>query len=325
MDTLSLIVVSDETSPVRRFELRKRLIKRAAIGAAVFVVLLLAMGVDYVRLRIDNRELASLREETRQRREQVAAFEKTLGQVDGRLAKVQEFERKLRIIANLPGSAASGGTEITPVGREEEAETAPGGQGGPEDYLDDETLQSTGSRLPKVPKGAPVEKRVSLLQQAAEYLDVVAEGQASNLEELIEALEGKHQRLASSPSIWPTHGWLTSRYGYRISPFTGKKQFHAGIDIAGAAGTEVVAPAEGKVVFVGKRGAMGNSLIIDHGFGVRTQYGHTSKIFVKRGDVVERGEKIAAMGNTGRSTGPHLHYVVQVHGKTQNPLDYIFD
>src|SRR5215472_8207195 len=125
MDTLSLIVVSDETRPVRRFELRKVLLKRAAIGAGIFAVTLLGLSVDYVRLRIDNHELASLRKETAERREQVAAFEKKMSEVDGRLAKISELERKVRIIANLPGAAASGGGEVTAI----EPEVAPGGQG----------------------------------------------------------------------------------------------------------------------------------------------------------------------------------------------------
>lgn len=181
------------------------------------------------------------------------------------------------------------------------------------------------SRVPKPAPEAPVEDRVSLLEQGAEYLGVVAEGQAKNLEELVTALEGKHKRLASSPSVWPAKGWLTSRYGYRTSPFTAKKQFHAGIDIAGARGTDIIAPADGKVVFSGKRGPLGKSLIIDHGHGVRTQYGHSDELLVKRGEKVQRGQVIAKLGNSGRSTGPHLHYVVEVGGKTRNPLDYIFD
>jgi murein DD-endopeptidase MepM/ murein hydrolase activator NlpD len=138
-------------------------------------------------------------------------------------------------------------------------------------------------------------------------------------------LESKRRRLASSPSIWPTKGWLTSRYGYRTSPFTGREQFHAGLDIAGAKGTDVVVTARGKVAFAGKRGPLGNSLIVDHGYGVRTQYGHVDELFVKRGEDVQRGDKIASLGSSGRSTGPHLHYVVEVNGKTRNPLDYIFD
>jgi murein DD-endopeptidase MepM/ murein hydrolase activator NlpD len=181
------------------------------------------------------------------------------------------------------------------------------------------------SRVPESPPGAPEEERVSLLRQGAEYLGVVAESQEASLADLVKRLESKRRRLASSPSIWPTKGWLTSRYGYRTSPFTGREQFHAGLDIAGAKGTVVVATARGKVVFAGKRGPLGDSLIIDHGYGVRTQYGHIDEVFVKRGDAVERGDKIASLGNSGRSTGPHLHYVVEVNGKTRNPLDYIFD
>jgi hypothetical protein len=320
MDTYSLIVVADETQPVRRFELRKVLLKRAAVGAVAVVVALLGLSIDYVRMRIDNRELASLRVETLERRAQVAEFEQRLSSVDGRLAKLTELERKIRIIANLPGSAAAGGDEVTAV----EPDESPGGQGGLEESYDDMPRRPD-SRLPAIPEGADVPERVSLLQQSAEYLGAIAESQGESLDALLNSLEGKHQRLASSPSVWPAKGWLTSRYGYRISPFTNRKQFHAGIDIAGAPGTPVVAPARGKVVFSGKKGPLGNAVIIDHGYGVRTQYGHNKEVTVKRGEEVERGQQIATLGNSGRSTGPHLHYVVEVNGKTRNPLDYIFD
>jgi murein DD-endopeptidase MepM/ murein hydrolase activator NlpD len=138
-------------------------------------------------------------------------------------------------------------------------------------------------------------------------------------------LEDKHQRLESSPAIWPARGWLTSRFGDRISPFTGRRQFHAGIDIASGFGTDVIAPARGRVEFVGAKGPLGNLVVLDHGYGIRTQYGHNSRVLVKHGEVVERGQVIAAVGNTGRSTGPHLHFVVEVDGKAVNPLDYIFD
>jgi murein DD-endopeptidase MepM/ murein hydrolase activator NlpD len=329
MDTYSLIVVSDETAPVRRFEVRKDLVKRAIWGSGAVAALLLVLLVDYVRVRVDNSELDGLRAETIERRAQVAEFQETLEQVDGKLARLQEFERKVRTIANLPGATASGGEEVTAVGQhpDEGAEDASRhGEGGLEDATgEDLSMPSREMRVPKAPEGASEEKRVSLLRDAAEYLGVVAGSQEATLSELVEALEGKRHRLASSPSVWPTKGWLTSRYGYRISPFTGKRQFHAGLDIAGAEGTDIVAPARGKVVFAGKRGPLGNSLIIDHGYGMRTQYGHAADLFVKRGQEIERGQRIATLGNTGRSTGPHLHYVVEVKGKTRDPLDYILD
>jgi len=100
---------------------------------------------------------------------------------------------------------------------------------------------------------------------------------------------------------------------------------HAGLDISAAVGTPIVAPARGRASFVGNKGPLGQALVIDHGHGVKTIYGHTSRIFVKAGETVERGQKVAAIGNTGRSTGPHLHYVVEVNGRPRNPLDYIFD
>ena len=321
MDTLSLIVVSDHTKPVRRFELPKVLLKRAAIGAGIFALTLLGLGVDYVRLRIDNHELASLRKETVAQRAQVAAFEKKMGEVDGRLAKISELERKVRIIANLPGSVASGGDEVTAI----EPEVEPGGQGGGEEPYPNEAPVRRSSRLRAIPADAGVPQRVILLDESADYLGAIAEGQTDSLEALLRSLEGKREKLASSPSIWPSRGWLTSTFGYRVSPFTNRKQFHSGIDIAGSPGTAVVAPARGRVVFAGQDGPLGMSVRIDHGYGVRTTYGHNQALYVKVGQEVDRGQRIAAVGNSGRSTGPHLHYSVEVNGKSRNPLDYIFD
>jgi murein DD-endopeptidase MepM/ murein hydrolase activator NlpD len=279
-----------------------------------------------VRVRIDNIELDGLRKETVERRAQVAAFQEKLEGVDERLARLQEFERKVRIIANLPGSAGTGGAEITAVGDGDEGDLGDhSDEGGLTEPIEGVPASGPSSRILLPAEGDPEPKRVSLLQQAAEYLGEVADGQSETLEDLVNKLEGKRDFLASSPSIWPAKGWLTSRYGYRVSPFTGRRQFHAGIDIAGASGTDVVSPARGRVTFAGKRGPLGNCITIDHGWGVRTQYGHNKQLFVKKGDTVERGTRIATMGNSGRSTGPHLHYVVEVNGKTRNPLDYIFD
>ncbi len=327
MDRFSLIVVSDETSPVRRFEIRKTSVRRGlwAAGAATFLGIIGV--VDYVRVRIENLELGSLRQETAARRAQVAEFQTKLEGVDQKLSQLQEFERKIRIIANLPGSAASGGADVTaaPAGAGDVGE-APEGEGGQEDPFPVQMGSFPSQRrVPAPPDGADVGKHVSLLRNAAETLGVVAEGQTASLADLVAALEGKHEHLASSPSIWPAKGWLTSRYGYRVSPFTGKPQFHAGLDIAGARGTEVIAPARGRVVFVGKRGPLGSSIVLDHGHGVRTQYGHNDEMRVKLGQQVERGEVIATLGSSGRSTGPLLHYVIEVLGKTKDPLDYIFD
>jgi murein DD-endopeptidase MepM/ murein hydrolase activator NlpD len=163
------------------------------------------------------------------------------------------------------------------------------------------------------------------LDGRAVALGVHAEGRGDSLEQLLEQLEDKRVKLASMPSIWPARGWLTSRFGPRVSPFTGRTQQHSGLDIASRRGTPIISPAEGRVSYVGRKGPLGNALVINHGFGVKTFYGHTEKIFVKPGQKVERGDQIASIGSSGRSTGPHLHYVVEVAGKPRNPLNYIFD
>jgi murein DD-endopeptidase MepM/ murein hydrolase activator NlpD len=330
MDRYSLIVVGDELSPIRRFDVRRDNVRRACWGAGIAVLVLLLGIVDYVRLRIDHTELEGLRIETSEQREKIEAFDASVAAVDSKLAHLGDLERKIRVIANLPGSVAAGGADVVEVGNgtggdldasamdatelppavDGEAEAAP------------EPAVTTG---PRSDPAAPVGDRVSALRRQVEKLGHVADARGLSLLELIQQLENKQERLASSPAIWPAKGWLTSRFGNRISPFTHRRQFHAGLDIAAARGTEIVATADAKVAFVGPRGPLGNAVILDHGYGVRTMYGHTNETFVKRGEKVHRGQKIATVGNTGRSTGPHLHYVVEVNGKARNPLDYIFD
>jgi len=125
------------------------------------------------------------------------------------------------------------------------------------------------------------------------------------------------------PALWPTRGWLTSEFGVRVDPVTAEKAMHRGVDIATAPGAPVIAPSDGVVLFAGVDGAYGKVLVLDHGYGVRTRYGHLSEIAVAQGQAVKRGAAIAMVGNTGRSTGPHLHYEVQVDGIAEDPSRFL--
>ncbi|NLV24249.1 MAG: M23 family metallopeptidase [Deltaproteobacteria bacterium] len=125
------------------------------------------------------------------------------------------------------------------------------------------------------------------------------------------------------PSGWPVRGRVSSHFGVRKSPFSGRQIFHEGIDIAAPAGTPVFASAKGTVSTASYAAGYGNLIVIDHGNGYQTAYGHNSKIFVKVGQQVKKGQKIAAVGSTGRSTGPHLHYEVRLHGKPVNPRKFL--
>ncbi len=126
------------------------------------------------------------------------------------------------------------------------------------------------------------------------------------------------------PSLAPVDGgWLSSSFGWRIDPFSGQKSFHEGLDFPSESGTPIVAAASGKVIFADVHPQYGKMVEIDHGNGLVTRYAHASKLFVKEGDFIIRGQKVAAVGSTGRATGPHLHFEVRLNGVPQNPARFL--
>jgi murein DD-endopeptidase MepM/ murein hydrolase activator NlpD len=215
----------------------------------------------------------------------------------------------------VPSDAGQGGAEDTDGAND--AEPAIETQAPGSEHYDDESAPGT----PEAELRAALDR----IEARAGKLSALFPEQRASLEALVAGLEDRHEQLAATPSIWPTNGYVTSGFGFRTSPFTGRKQFHAGIDIAADYGTRIISPARGRVVFAGRRGAFGRVVEIDHGFGVRTIFAHNEDIFVRYGERVERGTKIASVGSTGRSTGPHLHYQVRTQGRTVNPADYIFE
>jgi len=144
-------------------------------------------------------------------------------------------------------------------------------------------------------------------------------------QQLLHTFQTNQDFLASTPSVWPTDGWVTSAFGRRISPFTGQADMHTGIDISGKVGTPVIAPARGVVEFAGDDGGYGKTVVINHGQGITTRYAHLNDISVQEGDTLTRGELIGELGNTGRSTGPHLHYEVRLNGVSVDPMRYILN
>jgi murein DD-endopeptidase MepM/ murein hydrolase activator NlpD len=323
---LTLLVLAGETAPVRRLRIKRAWFKQAAIGGAVLGALLAVAGVDYVKLRSDSVDVARMRKEAARQHAELEALRGQVGGIAQQFEEIRELERKVRVIANLPNAVREARTP------------ASGGQGGAGDAdgIDDTALPSGHSALPEehheldsAVSGATAEEKLRAaldrIEQRARKLSSLLPEQRASLEALVAGLEDRRDQLAATPSIWPTDGFVTSGYGFRTSPFTGRRQFHAGIDIAADFGTTIVAPASGRVTYAGRRGAFGRIVEIDHGFGVNTIYGHTDDIYVRVGQRVERGTKIASVGSTGRSTGPHLHYQVKAQGRTVNPGDYIFE
>jgi murein DD-endopeptidase MepM/ murein hydrolase activator NlpD len=323
----TLIFVPEGTGRVQRLGVSEQGLKRlVAIGAAGALVFLLGFA-HYLTLWGHMTEFKGVRAEAErvhaeaeaQKAELQSRAEERQRMVD-ELARVREFERRVRVIANLPEASLERTAQRPPVSlgvgggaeRPEDATppmgtptpTASDGEGGA-----DEAPAATPPDVSAAPSAPPssVAPRTQA-QEVAESTNLLERLQAEShsLEELVGALRGKVARLAATPSAWPAVGWVTSGFGYRISPFTGRRDFHEGIDIAAEFG-------------------LGLALTVDHGFGVRTTYGHLQRLLVQAGAHVARGQELATMGSSGLSTGPHVHYIVEVGGKRVDPLDYIVE
>ncbi len=218
-----------------------------------------------------------------------------------KMARLKELDTKIRIIA-----------DINPP-KEGELLLA---QGGETDDLDpyEPMVVSNSQRSPLKKMGRNLTR-----------LERDALGQEVSFVELENAMKGKRKLWSSTPSIKPVQGWVTSGFGKRISPFTGNLTMHRGLDIAARHGTPVEAPANGVVSYVGFDSRLGKLIKINHGYGMKTTYGHMSKTNVTVGQKVKRGDVIGQVGNTGRSTGPHLHYAVYVNNVPVNPTRYILN
>ncbi len=274
----------------------------AAVGYIIY---------DYNNLRgyasqLQNRELhiSSQLEEIHHQRKQIQEFSSEINALKAKLLALNSFEKKIRIIADIE------------IPNESEGIFGVGGSI-PED-LD--------ARIPLK------DKHYSLMRdmhEQIEELNRASSVQQIELESLLKSLEDQQNILASTPAIRPLSGsvksWVTSRFGYRKSPFTGRRELHKGLDIASRQGTPILATADGVITFAGKKGLLGQTIVIDHGHGMKTRYGHNHKLLKKRGDKVKRWEPIALMGSTGRSTGPHTHYEVHLNGIPVNPEKYILN
>lgn len=301
----TLFVLTNDASKARQLRIPVKLFK-AAGAAAVFLSIILAYVLfDYARLKMMDVELASLQKENTSQKLELQGFAAKIKDLEAHLAKLNLFDKKLRIIANIDEPKPTGGNPDHQI-------LGMGGGSSTEDYF------ST--------PGAKVDVLVKQMKKDITELETRAGSQENSFTELHEQLMRQSSLLASTPSIWPSRGWVTSNYGERTSPFTGFQHLHKGIDIANRVGTPVLATAEGIVVQAGSDpGGLGKSVRIAHGYGMKTTYGHLSEVLVRTGQRVKRGTKIATMGNTGRSTGPHLHYEVTQNGVSLNPNKYILD
>lgn len=300
---ITLFVLTNDTARSRQYKIPLKKFKIFGAASAVVVLILAFVIFDYVRLRGNVSELYSLRKENTTQRIELQSFSTKIRDLETQLAKLSIFDKKLRVIANIE----------QPKGSTPNEQLMGIGGGSPSDA---DIFTTTGGK---------VDELVNQMRSDLTQLETIVKSQEDSFSELQGKLVRKSSFLAATPSIWPTRGWVTSTFGQRISPFTGLAHLHKGMDIANRVGTPVVAPADGIVVKVRREANLGKTITIKHGYGIRTMYGHLSKTNVRIGQKVKRGEQIANIGNTGRSTGPHLHYAVSVNGVLVNPSKYILN
>ena len=201
----------------------------------------------------------------------------------------------------------------------------------------DPSLQNSMDKLPAVVKnramGGPtasaalttVTPGLASPETTFSVLKDLLQGLESGLQTVRSNVDKRNSLAAATPSIWPTHGWLSSSMGNRADPLTGEKDFHPGLDISADKGDPVYATADGKVSSAAMAGNYGNLVVIDHGFGIETRYGHLSAFKVHDGQAVKRGDLLGLVGMTGRTTGAHLHYEVRANGRILNPLQLLLN
>jgi len=298
---------SGPTSDIKEFSLHKTtlgvilLTVIAAIGGVFFI------GYDYFQLKktslnniVLNQTIIKQNDEIKSQRNQIQSFASEIEILKKQVDNLSKFEDKVRLVADIKQTSDSIG--LIGIG------------GIPRDELD-----------PDIPLEQKHNNLIREMHQQVSQTNLAAQKQTLDFEHLIKLLEQKRNLLASTPSIKPVDGWISSKFGYRTSPFTGKKEFHSGLDISNKSGEKIIATADGRVSYAARKMYIGNLVVIDHGHGRVTKYGHLKKLLVKRGQQVKRGDVIALLGNTGKSTGPHVHYEVRINGTPVNPLKYILN
>ena len=289
---LTMIIIPQSVDRPLRFSVSQTTLRVTAFIAILFVITSLGVAAIYGAKQADFNRLEAIQAES-QRKDQ------TIEMMDEQIKTIEEQQERL---ANKQADIKKmmGIQDDVPV----TTESSQGGQGG-----------SGPEREALV-----VDDHFMLAQQLKNQMDL----QEKELDNLLAQVNNDTKYFRALPNQWPVAGEISSNYGWRKSPFGGRREsFHDGIDIANESGTEILAAADGQVVFAGWQPVYGRTLIINHEHGFATKYSHNSALLVEEGDKVKKGDLIARMGTTGTSTGPHLHFTIMRWEQTLNPLIYL--
>ncbi|QGU00624.1 metalloendopeptidase [Candidatus Syntrophocurvum alkaliphilum] len=290
-ERLTFIVIPDTSKKPKKLSVSKRTVSTAFGALGLFVLCFFILGYAYYYTQEEIQQVHALRQETQQKEEVI----KHLGEEINEINKIKDrIDKKQDEIRKLMGLEEE---------REKSETASRGGQGGREDN----TLSFEVDELEQI-------ERIKLELSFRE----------KELEQYYATVKDDEDYFRAIPNYWPAEGDISSPFGWRTSPFGGSaKQFHNGIDIANVPGTDIVAAGDGVVTHSGWLASYGYTVLIDHGYGFVTKYAHNSSLHTNVGDKVEKGDLIAKMGSTGRSTGPHLHFSIFKWDEPKDPLIYL--
>jgi murein DD-endopeptidase MepM/ murein hydrolase activator NlpD len=294
----TLLILPKKHSSAKKISLSGTLVKGVSIFVMALILFVMYFSYDYIHIRREQAELNRLKVQTAQQRKQIDSLVARVEQFSNKMEELRQFDKKIRIMANLE------------TRKEKEVLLGIGGPVSEESRLNSKLAADDKELI------AGVQRRVDRLMN-----DALSREQS--FASLLAFLKEKKSLLAATPSLWPVAGWVTSEFGRRVNPFGGDTEFHKGLDIATKIGRVIQSPADGIVTEVAFQHDVGQMIQIDHGHGVSTFYGHLSKALVRQGAAVRKGDRIGMVGNTGRSTGSHLHYAVMLNGVPVNPRKYL--
>ncbi|HPW17716.1 MAG TPA: M23 family metallopeptidase [Candidatus Aminicenantes bacterium] len=302
---LSVIIVPHTKTNTRTLCFSRRALRALAVGGAVLGLALAAVLADYVRMSVIRGRYRALKAEAAQQRTTIATYEQSISALRSTISHFEAYTKKLNVMAGL---------------KSPEVLTAPAGVGGGEPDREEEPVPEADPGQGAVAGGPLV-----LSPGTVQNLNQKALSIESNLNSLLSFFESDSLRLATTPSIMPTAGWMSSVFGHRTDPFTGAWTMHYGIDISTNPGNPIMATADGIVIKVQTDKYLGKNVTISHGNGFTTIYGHMSKFAVKAGQKVKRRDVIGYIGQTGKAAGPHVHYEVWRDGRRVDPRSYLLE
>jgi len=297
-DFYTFLIVPKKNSAAKKIMISSTLLKGVIACFMVIVLATMYTYYDYIKIKREKIELTRLRQLTKDQKTQIDVLAGKVENFAVKMDELRQLDKEVRNLANFEDKQNKG--QLLGIGG------SPSLGNGVASHLE-------GDRKMVV---ASINKNVDQLMGDAN-------DQVRSYGELIKFLKEQKSIHEATPSIWPVKGWVTSEFGNRVSPFGGGREFHKGIDIASRMGLAVVVPADGVVAEAAYDREMGHMVRINHGHGMTTWYGHLTRSVVKEGSMIRRGAVIGYVGNTGRSTGSHVHYSVFLNGIPVNPRKYL--